>query len=592
MSKENAGDPKDRLHELGLSVAHGGRSFPTEAHNGNGHLSIQTGGYQKADLDRVLPILHELVETFELEFLGPVTDDQLRHLVGLRHILSLKLNHSGITDAGLRHLAGLTSLRVLELRGLPIVAGIEHLAGLHNLSELDLWRTRVGDEAAGVLSGLTGLTVLKLDGCPVTDRGLEQLAGLTKLRTLDLSRTQVRGPGLVALKHFADLWSLDLDGLPIADRDVEPLARLTRLHFLSLDDTGVGDAGADWLAGLTGLGRLSLNGSRIGDDALRHLAGWRELGSLSLARTRVTGAGFAHLPVCLEGLGLTGLNLGEADVVGLGHLRRLSHLSLDERVADGAVLARLRQMHLGRCRSYDEAVAAFARLPTCPLCTGIIEEGTPTYYARPFAMDAEFFSLVERPIHWDCYAEWEHRPRFARQYFRANVAAMTHNRFWGVARCDDRVLLTINPGGYVREIEGLLAETGSAFRIPMDDWQDWLDGEWFEACRHEVEREALADLVAAWRTELPTPEDVARAAGFGDREPETPRVNPMVERVCYEFACEALAKRSADKGTACPHCGRFSNEYEYRRVATVSPDGPRSCLVCKACGSEFGPVED
>jgi hypothetical protein len=28
MSNENAGDPKDRLHELGLSVAHGcGRDF-------------------------------------------------------------------------------------------------------------------------------------------------------------------------------------------------------------------------------------------------------------------------------------------------------------------------------------------------------------------------------------------------------------------------------------------------------------------------------------------------------------------------------------------------------------------------------------
>jgi hypothetical protein len=51
------------------------------------------------------------------------------------------------------------------------------------------------------------------------------------------------------------------------------------------------------------------------------------------------------------------------------------------------------------------------------------------------------------------------------------VAAITHNQFWGVARCDDRAVLTINPGRYVREIE-LLAETGSALRVPMADWQD------------------------------------------------------------------------------------------------------------------------
>ena len=57
----------------------------------------------------------------------------------------------------------------------------------------------------------------------------------------------------------------------------------------------------------------------------------------------------------------------------------------------------------------------------------------------------------------------------------------------------------------------------------------------------------------------------------------------------YEFACQDLARRAAEKGLACPRCRGFSNDYEYRRVEVVDPDGPPSVLVCKSCEGEFGP---
>jgi hypothetical protein len=590
MSGESAGDARDRLHDLGVSVAQGGSSFPPDAHNGKGHLSIQTSGHGEAGLDQILPILHDLAETFELEFLGPVADDHLRHLVGLRNILSLKLNHRQVTDAGLRHLAGLTSLRVLELRCLPVTAaGLSHFAGLHHLTELDLWNTRADDDALDALSGLAGLTELKLGGCPVTDRGLEMLAGLAGLRTLDLSRTHVRGPGLAVLGRFRELWSLDLDELPIGDAELAPLAGLTGLASLSLLGTRAGDARAGWLAGLTRLCWLYLGGTRVGDDAVRHLAGCRELITLDLDGTRVTAAGLAHLPPQLASLGLTGLPLTDADLEPLARLGGLRSLTLDEAVVTDAVRRRLRAMALVPAPVWggDGAVAGFGRLPTCPLCNEVIDEDAPVFAARPFGCD--FFSPVRKPVHWDCFATWEGRPEFARGYFEANVAAIRGNAFWGVARCDDRVLVTVNPDRYVREVDVLLAATGSSFRVPMADWEDWLDGEWFEACRHEVERDALADLIPVWKAELPTAEDVAAAAGFAPGEEPAADVPPMVERLSYEFACEGLARRVAAKGVACPHCGRFSNDHEYRRVAMVTADGPRSCLACDTCGEEFGP---
>jgi hypothetical protein len=203
-------------------------------------------------------------------------------------------------------------------------------------------------------------------------------------------------------------------------------------------------------------------------------------------------------------------------------------------------------------------------------------------------MDPEFFALVKQPIHWDCYARWEKRPAFARQYFDANVAAAEHNQFWGMARRDDQVLVTVNPGQYVEEIEVLLAETGSAFRLPLADWQDWVEGEWFEGCRHEVERDALAGLIPSLREAFPTTDALVKAAGFTPEEPPA-AMEGVLGQITYEFACDALAGRAAEKGLACPRCGELSNDYEYRKVEMVDPDGPRSVLVCKACEGEFGP---
>jgi hypothetical protein len=225
----------------------------------------------------------------------------------------------------------------------------------------------------------------------------------------------------------------------------------------------------------------------------------------------------------------------------------------------------------------------------------VIDEDDPVYAARPFGLEPDLYRYVETPIHWDCYARWEHRPRFTRQYFAANLESIRHNQYWGIARCDERVFITVNPGEYVRQVDVLLAETGSSFRIHLDEWQGWLEGEWFEACRHEAEREVLAALIPSWRESLPTAEVVVEAAGMSEaaegRQGWLGKPGSVVERVAYEFACQDLAERTVRKGLACPRCGAFSNDYDYRKVEAVSAAGPQSRLACKSCGGEFGPSD-
>lgn len=581
---------EDRLTACeGVSVAIASGFHPPEALNGKGHLSIQTSGYTEVNLDKVLPLLHGLEKTFDLEFIGPVSDEDLRHLAGLRNILALKLNRSNVTNAGLRHLAGLMSLRILELSGLPVTAaGVRHLAGLANVYELHLGWTQADDESVEALSGLPRLTKFDLSSCPITDRCLEHLTRVTTLQSLTLSGTKIQGAGLALLERLGNLESLNLDLLPVTDREASSLARLGKLRSLSLHGTRVGDQGAPWLAGLPNLGWLTLSGTLVGDDALRHLRACEGLINVRLDGTRATKAGLAHLPKLLAVLSLTGVQLKEEDLAGVEHLEGLSTLVLDERVASEAVVGRLRRMHLARCPAYSEEVAAFSRLPACPLCNEVIEEGSPVFVPRPFFTGPEFWRYAKVPIHWNCFARWDQRPEFARRYFEANAEAAEQNQFWGVARRDEQVLVSVNPSQYVEEVEVVLAETGSSFRVPLADWEGWLEGEWFEACRHEVEREALAGLVPSIREAFPTAEAVVGAAGFSPGEPPA-GPDGMVGQVSYEFACQDLARRAAEKGLPCPLCGDFSNDYEYRRVEVVDPDGPRSVLVCKICEGEFGP---
>lgn len=229
----------------------------------------------------------------------------------------------------------------------------------------------------------------------------------------------------------------------------------------------------------------------------------------------------------------------------------------------------------------------------CPLC-GM--EMTPedrlfatSHFLEP---ESDLWQFSDAVMHWDCYADWEHRPRFARMYFEARKAWNGPNPYWGVAYSDERVFVRVNPDKLVGEVDLSIAETGSEIRIPLDDWEDWLDGEWLGGCNHAVEQDALAVVIPLLRTKLPTAEAVVSSAGMSrDANSKIAAGDGMVARISYEFACQKLAERAASKGVTCPGCGRFSSDYDYIRVEQVSESGPKSHLVCTICGKEFGPED-
>lgn len=235
-------------------------------------------------------------------------------------------------------------------------------------------------------------------------------------------------------------------------------------------------------------------------------------------------------------------------------------------------------------------MAIFVEGMKCPLC-GQPMRGADRLFGTSHFLGPEhdLAEFSDATMHWDCYAPWEHRARFARLYFEARGAGFAANPNWGVAYADERVLVSVNPAKLVSVVDVMLAETGSVQRVALAEWEDWLAGEWSHGCRHDIERRALGAVLPVLRERLATSEAVRSAVRGVQQSP--PDEGGLVGRIMYQTACRDLAERAARKGLACPGCGKFSTAYDYWDAGTVTESGPKSHLTCRSCGKQFGPLD-
>ncbi len=133
-----------------------------------------------------------------------VTNDDLKHLVGLKNLRVLELDwNRGVGDAGVAHLRKLTDLETLDLRLTKVTGkGLGALVGLEDLRRLDVSDTPVDDVGLKHISQLDRLEVLNIGGTKITDKGLHHLKGLKHLRGLTLNGTGITNEGLNYLAKF------------------------------------------------------------------------------------------------------------------------------------------------------------------------------------------------------------------------------------------------------------------------------------------------------------------------------------------------------------------------------------------------------
>jgi hypothetical protein len=139
--------------------------------------------------------------------------------------------------------------------------------------------------------------------------------------------------------------------------------------------------------------------------------------------------------------------------------------------------------------------------------------------ARIFRTSGEFLpkkdplaEYCEQPMHFDVYADWEHRPTFARAYVKAWIKANKKNPFWWDVYTDEHVYISINPQRGIEEASVRLFDVGTDLRIPLAKWSAWLENpEDIVTPLHAIEKKTLASALPGLRERFPTSHDLVDA---------------------------------------------------------------------------------
>jgi hypothetical protein len=141
------------------------------------------------------------LEELNLQY-SSITNESLVHLERLIELRSLDLSHTAISDNGMVHLSRLASLRSLNLDGNNVSDdGLAQLSELHNLEELRLQMTAIGDASLAHVGGLSRIRILDVADTGISDRGLVHLSGMKRLELLDAAFTQVTVFGAQELRR-------------------------------------------------------------------------------------------------------------------------------------------------------------------------------------------------------------------------------------------------------------------------------------------------------------------------------------------------------------------------------------------------------
>ncbi len=261
-----------------------------------------------------------------LSLSGTLVENPVRALQDSSSLRALGIWNSSVRDVDLKDIGRLHRLAILRL-GKTLVTndGLRHLLGLRGLRELDIYGTSVDDGGMASIAQLANLRELDLGGTGITDIGLRLVGRLHKLKSLSMNATGIKGTGLVWLKNLTHLRSLDLSQTDISDSALETLQDLPNIRRLDLSQTKVSDKGVRLLVRKHALNGVVQQTAHRTNNVAQAAAGLPNLKSLDIAYTRVTDAGL----MLLTGLtNLRCLEVGSRQITdrGLQALRRLKSL--------------------------------------------------------------------------------------------------------------------------------------------------------------------------------------------------------------------------------------------------------------------------
>jgi hypothetical protein len=227
-------------------------------------------------------------------------------------------------------------------------------------------------------------------------------------------------------------------------------------------------------------------------------------------------------------------------------------------------------------------------LKDCVICQQRLDDPIHAFYQFIADPTHELYRYCGY-MHWDCFARWENREPFARQYFQHErwIASRCKN---AIAYADESLFVVVTPGKWHQFAVVHLAETASRFSVNLEDWEEWLDHRWIDRCHHDLEREALGDVLPTMRLVCPTPRDLYISAGIDPDQQWPDDPHEPSNHWKYLLASMSLAIRAQHNGIACPLCGMVSTDYTFTAVKMEQLES-LPYLTCPHCDGNFGPRE-
>ena len=208
-----------RLEEAGAFVQYEGEYLPRVT----GVYFIERDADDAIELFAGLPDLTEVTLQF-----SDFSNEQLRHLIHLKHLESVDLKWTPISDQGLAFLAQIPSIRSLKLNKSYAPKRVANVS-----------KSQLTDQALKHISMMRNLEKLIIWGAEISDEGLIDIAKCKSLKQLWLCETGINGEGLKHLSTLARLENLDLCGTRVTASSLEPLRTMRSLKSLSVARTQV-----------------------------------------------------------------------------------------------------------------------------------------------------------------------------------------------------------------------------------------------------------------------------------------------------------------------------------------------------------------
>lgn len=272
-------------------------------------------------------------------------------------------------------------------------------------------------------------------------------------------------------------------------------------------------------------------------------------------------------------------------------------------------------------------MALVSKKTICPLCQELISKpifATSGIFIPP---TNPLWRYCDAAMHWACYATWEHRERFAREYVQMWIENEKDNPNWARVFLDRFSFITLPTtidrprlmegeratSPFRREVllihkvlsaarpeaEALidrvhvhLFRTGSRLEIPFREWELYMGSKEGPRVYHVLETEAWNEALPSIRMALPTAQALLQAADWDGKEILMQRIiirdQEQSERRLRAIAthnqlCEGMRKQLVSAGLTCPHCLKHSTKIRYYDKA---PDG-KSYFVCQSCARSF-----